>query len=642
MADAAKLGKIFIGGLSYETTDEKLRSYFGAYGIVTDAVVMKDPISRRSRGFGFITYADPVCVDRALAQPNHILDSRRVEAKRAVPRAESLRDVGSSSLSSRGSGTNPISGTSVSSAVGTTKKIFVGGLHYETKDADFKKYFMQYGKVVSAEVMFNRETNKSRGFGFVIFESEVSVELVLQEKNHVIDGKSVEVKRAVPRTDIPPPRSVSSRGDSFSGPSGPGSVGSLDDVCSMTTPPLSLSGSMPSVSGLTAAMGSDKMCRATPTSANLMPNGMLRGYAAAVRYGGQGVSKTTSNAVLSSSSMTSNSDTSSTYKGISLESSSLSGVADALSSLVLRDSGASCGSGFMGGNGIAASPPLSASSSRESMDHLFDSAAVSSTNGHCSPLDTGLHPLDSDPVIEQWKLSPSSGPQLASDAPLAPCFESSYLSHGLADGNAESVSNLSWQAAPWQQQSWGSPPLPRSQQQQQQQQQHQHQQQQPPLPPTPTSLFSMFSNKRSGGTPLHGSSAWQSNAERGYGYDASTAASDGDGFGSGTMGMGLSIDGGFSDNRVGPGTFGMHPERGNSAPYRPSGGFLQQEYLPTDRSHEQQQRGAVPADLPLDSTPFERLMNSDVLSNADKLRREPSSLDYSLPSSAAEFHREFR
>lgn len=57
--------------------------------------------------------------------------------------------------------------------------------------ADFKKYFAQYGKVVSAEVMFNRETNKSRGFGFVIFESESSVDLVLQELNHVIDGKSV-------------------------------------------------------------------------------------------------------------------------------------------------------------------------------------------------------------------------------------------------------------------------------------------------------------------------------------------------------------------------------------------------------------------------------------------------------------------
>lgn len=57
---------------------DKLRTYFGAFGSVTDAVVMKDPISRRSRGFGFITYADPACVDRALAQPSHVLDSRRV------------------------------------------------------------------------------------------------------------------------------------------------------------------------------------------------------------------------------------------------------------------------------------------------------------------------------------------------------------------------------------------------------------------------------------------------------------------------------------------------------------------------------------------------------------------------------------
>ena len=48
--------KIFIGGLSYGTDDEKLRKYFSAFGTVQDAVVMKDPVSRRSRGFGFITY----------------------------------------------------------------------------------------------------------------------------------------------------------------------------------------------------------------------------------------------------------------------------------------------------------------------------------------------------------------------------------------------------------------------------------------------------------------------------------------------------------------------------------------------------------------------------------------------------------
>lgn len=126
---------------------------------MTDAVVMKDPISRRSRGFGFITYSDPTCVDRALAQPNHVLDSRRVEAKRAVPRAESSRDAsaGTTTTTSGSGNTNGVGGNSGSSSGNTggtsrsntsssntsavstvaTKKIFVGGLHYETKDGTF-------------------------------------------------------------------------------------------------------------------------------------------------------------------------------------------------------------------------------------------------------------------------------------------------------------------------------------------------------------------------------------------------------------------------------------------------------------------------------------------------------------------------
>lgn len=53
--------------------------------------------------------------------------------------------------------------------------------------------------MVSAEVMLNRETHKSRGFGFIIFESEDSVDLVCAQKEHFIDGKLV--------------RSVYNRGD---------------------------------------------------------------------------------------------------------------------------------------------------------------------------------------------------------------------------------------------------------------------------------------------------------------------------------------------------------------------------------------------------------------------------------------------
>lgn len=49
---------------------------------------MKDAVSRRSRGFGFITYMNTASVDAALSVDQHIVDNRRVEAKRAVPRSE--------------------------------------------------------------------------------------------------------------------------------------------------------------------------------------------------------------------------------------------------------------------------------------------------------------------------------------------------------------------------------------------------------------------------------------------------------------------------------------------------------------------------------------------------------------------------
>jgi RNA recognition motif-containing protein len=87
-------------------------------------------------------------------------------------------------------------------------KIFVGGLHYDTRDAEFRLYFERFGRVMSAEVMFNRETHKSRGFGFIVFELESGAEQVCAEREHVIDGKVVEVKRAIPRSRFTPAGSV--------------------------------------------------------------------------------------------------------------------------------------------------------------------------------------------------------------------------------------------------------------------------------------------------------------------------------------------------------------------------------------------------------------------------------------------------
>ena len=82
------------------------------------------------------------------------------------------------------------------------RKIFVGGLHYDTGEEQLSSYFSTFGEIEEVQVMYNRETNKSRGFGFVTFRAAESADQVLMDRMHVIDRKSVEVKLAVPKSEV--------------------------------------------------------------------------------------------------------------------------------------------------------------------------------------------------------------------------------------------------------------------------------------------------------------------------------------------------------------------------------------------------------------------------------------------------------
>lgn len=70
-------GKLFIGGISWETSEDKLKDYFGGYGEVLQTVVMRDKISGKPRGFGFVVFSDPDVLDRVL-QDRHVIDGRTV------------------------------------------------------------------------------------------------------------------------------------------------------------------------------------------------------------------------------------------------------------------------------------------------------------------------------------------------------------------------------------------------------------------------------------------------------------------------------------------------------------------------------------------------------------------------------------
>uniref|UniRef100_A0A2K5EFD4 RRM domain-containing protein n=1 Tax=Aotus nancymaae TaxID=37293 RepID=A0A2K5EFD4_AOTNA len=153
-----QLGKLFIGGLSFETTDESLRSHFEQWGTLTDCVVMSDPNTKHSRGFVFLTYATVEEVDAAMnARPGAHL---------------------------------------------TVKKIFVGGIKEDTEEYHLRDYFEQYGKIEVIEIMTDRGSGKQRGFAFVTFDDHDSVDKIVIQKYHTVNGHNCEVRKALSRQEM--------------------------------------------------------------------------------------------------------------------------------------------------------------------------------------------------------------------------------------------------------------------------------------------------------------------------------------------------------------------------------------------------------------------------------------------------------
>ncbi|XP_033245353.1 protein gar2 isoform X3 [Drosophila miranda] len=172
-------GKLFVGGLSWQTSSDKLKEYFNMFGTVTDVLIMKDPVTQRSRGFGFITFQDPCTVEKVLKVPIHTLDGKKIDPKHATPKNRPRQ-------------------------ANKTKKIFVGGVSQDTSAEEVKAYFAQFGPVEETVMLMDQQTKRHRGFGFVTFENEDVVDRVCEIHFHTIKNKKVECKKAQPKESVTP------------------------------------------------------------------------------------------------------------------------------------------------------------------------------------------------------------------------------------------------------------------------------------------------------------------------------------------------------------------------------------------------------------------------------------------------------
>ena len=84
------------------------------------------------------------------------------------------------------------------------KKIYVGNLSFDTTDDKLNQLFQSYGQVNSANVIMDRLTGRSRGFGFVEMENNAEADKAIAELNGKnVDGRALKVSEAQPREDKP-------------------------------------------------------------------------------------------------------------------------------------------------------------------------------------------------------------------------------------------------------------------------------------------------------------------------------------------------------------------------------------------------------------------------------------------------------
>lgn len=80
--------------------------------------------------------------------------------------------------------------------------IYISNLSYDVNDSDLRELFEEYGDVSSAKVIMDRESGRSRGFGFVEMSDDMQGQKAIDELNQAeYDGKVINVNVAKPRTD---------------------------------------------------------------------------------------------------------------------------------------------------------------------------------------------------------------------------------------------------------------------------------------------------------------------------------------------------------------------------------------------------------------------------------------------------------
>ncbi|EEF51888.1 28 kDa ribonucleoprotein, chloroplastic [Ricinus communis] len=173
--------KIFVGNLPYDVDSQKLAMLFEQAGTVEIAEVIYNRETDTSRGFGFVSMSTVEEAEKAVEMfHRHDLDGRLLTVNKAAPR-----------------GSRPERPPRVFEP---GYRIYVGNLPWDVDNARLEQIFSEHGKVVDARVVYDRDTGRSRGFGFVTMSTETELnDAIAALDGRSLDGRAIRVNVAEQR-----------------------------------------------------------------------------------------------------------------------------------------------------------------------------------------------------------------------------------------------------------------------------------------------------------------------------------------------------------------------------------------------------------------------------------------------------------
>ncbi|KAJ4969983.1 hypothetical protein NE237_003082 [Protea cynaroides] len=177
--------KLFVGNLPFNVDSSELAGLFERAGNVEMVEVIYDKLTGRSRGFGFVTMSTVEEVEAAAQQFNgYELEGRPLRVNAGPPPPKDAFSRG------------PRGGASFDSA----HRVHIGNLAWGVDDLALETLFSEQGKVMEAKVVYDRESGRSRGFGFVTYSSAEEVNSAISALDGVdLNGRSIRVSMAEAR-----------------------------------------------------------------------------------------------------------------------------------------------------------------------------------------------------------------------------------------------------------------------------------------------------------------------------------------------------------------------------------------------------------------------------------------------------------